>query len=573
MAQQLKLSIGFDSTAGLKPENQDAVNYLLPDQNQLELKGVVAVLADGVSSSEAAKQASQTAVKSFLKDFYSTPETWSTKHACQQVIYGINSWLYKQSSSNATDLKGWVTTFDAVIFKSTTAFLVHIGDARIYRLRQGELTLLTKDHTTWLSKERSYLSRALGVDTSLQIDFRSEAIEQNDIYLMATDGVHEFIDENQIKSILGSDLNETEKAKQLVAQALSNQSNDNLTAQVITVNQLPNATEQEVFQKLAELPFPPELEPGMKIDGYEILQEINLSSRSQIYLAKDIETGQQLALKTPSANYSDNPWYLDGFVREEWIGQRLKHPGLMKTYPRTRQKNFLYFTTEYIQGQSLKQWIKENPSPSLQTVRELSSQIASALRTLHRMDIIHQDLKPDNIMIDENGRIKIIDFGAVHVASLAEQASVMERQHPEGTLNYTAPEYLLGEKGSTRSDIFSLGVITYEMLTGTLPYKEKQINPFALKSYHHMHYIQARSVRKDLPEWVDAALKTACEPNPVKRYGLLSEFTTDLVKPKPDLLKKSEYKPLIERNPVAFWKGVSAVLLLVIIFQFLWMDR
>ncbi|BBP46195.1 protein kinase [Thiosulfatimonas sediminis] len=567
MANPLQLAIGFETTAGLKPENQDAVNYVLPEGQVLENKGAAAVLADGVSISEAARQASHTAVQSFLEDFYSTPETWSTKNACQQVITAINSWLYKQGSSEAVDLKGWVTTFDAIVFKSNTAYLFHVGDARIYRLRQGELQQLTKDHTAWMSKQRSYLSRALGVDTSLQIDFRTEIIEPGDVFLMTSDGVHEFVSEDQMTAILQSSLSETDRAKKLVALALSQQSADNLTAQVITVLKLPSQTEEELFQKLLALPLPPELEPGMKIDGYKIVQEISVTPRSQIYLAEDVETGQSLVLKTPSANYSDDPWYLDGFVREEWLGQKLKHPGLMKTYQRTRPKTFLYFTSEFIQGKTLSQWMHDNPQPSLDSVRELVKQMASALRALHRLDIIHQDLKPDNIMIDCSGRVKIIDFGAVHVASLAETATVLQRQHPEGTLNYTAPEYLLGEPGSNRSDMFSLVVITYQMLTGALPYKEKRINPFSLRRYQDLQYLSARQCRADLPEWLDLVLKKGCAPNPLQRFALLSEFTANLFKPDDVFLKKRDFKPLLERNPTAFWQGVSAFLLFLLVLQ------
>ena len=567
MANPLKLSIGYDSNAGLKPENQDSVGFIIPTDNQLELKGISAVIADGVSSSDAAKQASQTAVNSFLSDFYSTPDTWSTRKSCQQVVTSINSWLYQQGASEANELRGWVTTFDAIVFKSTTCYLIHAGDSRIYRLRNGELTQMTNDHITWLSKDRNYLSRAMGTDTNLQVDFKTDSIEEGDIYLMTTDGVHEFISDTEIIDTLSTNLSEQEKAKKLVAQALSNQSNDNLTAQVIKVEKLPAATKDEVYQKLSELPFPPELEPGMKLDGYEILQIINLSSRSQIYLAKEIETGEQFALKTPSMNYSDDPWYLDGFVREEWIGQRITHPGLMKTYKTNKPKTFLYFITEYVQGQSLKQWILENPNPSIQTVRAIIEQIACALRALHRMGILHQDLKPDNIMFNEKGRIKIIDFGAVHVASLAETHSLLERQHPEGTLHYTAPEYLLGHKGSNKSDIFSLGVIAYEMLTGKLPYKEKQINPYELRSYSHLQYISAKSHRQDIPIWVDTCLKKACEPNPEKRYALLSEFTTNLTKPKSDEALNEDYQPLMKRNPVLVWQGISAILLCILILQ------
>lgn len=556
MATQLKVSIGGYSSAGIKPENQDAINYSIPKDLSIGTKGIIAVLADGVSSSEEAKQASNTAVSSFIEDYLSTPDTWSTKKSCQQVISAINSWLYKQGSFLENELRGWVTTFDAIIFKSTSIHIVHIGDSRVYRLRDGELTQMTKDHIAWINKDTRYLSRALGIDSSLQIDYKTDELQKNDIYLQTSDGVHDFLKEKELVQILSMPHATKEIAKRLVEKAISNQSDDNLSAQVILIRELPNATKQEVYDKLSELPLPPELEPGMKLDGFEILQEVCLSPRSQIYLARDIETNQELILKTPSVNFADDPWHLDGFIREEWIGQRLKHPGLMKTYQFNRVKKFLYFTTEYIKGFTLRQWMQQNPTPNVNEVINYIEQISSALRAMHRQDVIHQDLKPENIMIDEKNRIKIIDFGAVHAAGLAELASVLQRQQPEGTLNYTAPEYLMGEKGSKRSDIFSLSVIAYELLTGKLPYKEKKTNKFQLNNYQHMQYISVKKYREDLPGWIDIALKKGCMPNPEKRYALLSELTHNLKSTKDNLLNYDE-EPLITRNPILLWQLIA----------------
>jgi len=556
MATQLKVSIGGYSSAGIKPENQDAINYSIPKDLSIGTKGIIAVLADGVSSSEEAKQASNTAVSSFIEDYLSTPDTWSTKKSCQQVISAINSWLYKQGSFLENELRGWVTTFDAIIFKSTSIHIVHIGDSRVYRLRDGELTQMTKDHIAWINKDTRYLSRALGIDSSLQIDYKTDELQKNDIYLQTSDGVHDFLKEKELVQILSMPHATKEIAKRLVEKAISNQSDDNLSAQVILIRELPNATKQEVYDKLSELPLPPELEPGMKLDGFEILQEVCISPRSQIYLARDIETNQELILKTPSVNFADDPWHLDGFIREEWIGQRLKHPGLMKTYHFNRVKKFLYFTTEYIKGFTLRQWMQQNPTPNVNEVINYIEQISSALRAMHRQDVIHQDLKPENIMVDEKNRIKIIDFGAVHAAGLAELASVLQRQQPEGTLNYTAPEYLMGEKGSKRSDIFSLSVIAYELLTGKLPYKEKKTNKFQLNNYQHMQYISVKKYREDLPGWIDIALKKGCMPNPEKRYALLSELTHNLKSPKDNLLNYDE-EPLITRNPILLWQLIA----------------
>ncbi|HEB62844.1 MAG TPA: bifunctional protein-serine/threonine kinase/phosphatase, partial [Gammaproteobacteria bacterium] len=390
-----------------------------------------------------------------------------------------------------------------------------------------------------------------------EVDCRGIDLRVKDTFLLTTDGVHDFVDHDLMCEIVSEETPVAERAQKIVEKALANKTPDNVTALIFEVESLPEETEEEVFQKLTRLPFPPDLQPGMIIDGFKILQTIAESARGQVYLAEDSANQTKIVLKTPSVNYEDDPTYLNGFIQEQWVGQRINHPGVMKPYISGRHRTCLYFKTEYIEGQNLKEWIQENSEPLLSEVRPIVEQIIQALRAFHRQDMVHQDLKPDNIMIDTSGRVKIIDFGSTKVAGITEITSVINPDHPMGTLNYTAPEYMMGEQGTNRSDIFSLGVIVYEMLTGHLPYKEKNINSFKLRSYSDMKYIPARKWRLDIPEWVDAALKKAVAPNPADRYGLLSEFLYDFKTPKRDV-NGADFQPLLQRNPLLVWQGIAA---------------
>ena len=157
-------------------------------------------------------------------------------------------------------------------------------------------------------------------------------------------------------------------------------------------------------------------------------------------------------------------------MMEEWVARRIDSPHVLKPCLLQRKRNFLYVATEYIDGQTLTQWMIDNPKPNLETVRGIVEQIAKGLRAFHRKEMLHQDIRPDNIMIDATGTVKIIDFGSTKITGVVEAAPSGNRNDILGTQQFTAPEYFLGEPATPRSDLFSLGVITYQMLTGKLPY-------------------------------------------------------------------------------------------------------
>ena len=249
---------------------------------------------------------------------------------------------------------------------------------------------------------------------------------------------------------------------------------------------------------------------------------------------------------------------------EEWIARRINSAFVLKPCLQTRKRNYLYIVTEFIEGTTLAQWMLDNPKPDLETVRGIVEQIAKGLRAFHRMEMLHQDLRPNNIMIDNNGTVKIIDFGSTLVASIMEISSPIERNNILGTAQYTAPEYFLGESGTTRSDMFSLGVIAYQMLTGKLPYGAKVAQSRTKNAQNKLAYESLLDDDRELPAWIDEAMRKVLHPNPYKRYEELSEFLFDLRHPNKTFLNKTR-PPLMERNPVLFWKSVSFILAVIIV--------
>jgi serine/threonine protein kinase len=264
-------------------------------------------------------------------------------------------------------------------------------------------------------------------------------------------------------------------------------------------------------------------------------------------------------LKTPSLDLQSDPAYLERFLMEEWVARRINSPHVLKPCLQTRERKYLYVATEFIDGQTLAQWMIDNPKPSLETVRGIIEQIAKGLQAFHRLEMLHQDLRPNNIMIDRTGTVKIIDFGATSVAGIAEMAGPSEASHILGTAQYTAPEYFLGDGGTERSDLFSLAVITYQMLCGKLPYGAEVAKARTLSAQRKLHYASVLDDDREIPAWIDGVLAQALHPSPLRRYETLSEFVHDLRQPNQGFLNKTR-APLIERHPVRFWKGISALL-------------
>lgn len=563
MSKDLKISVGQHSDKGRKEINQDFHSLCIPDEPQLTSKGIVLAIADGISSSNVSQIASETAVGGFLRDYFCTSDAWSVKTSGERVISAVNSWLYcetKQSQYSDNKDRGYVCTFSAMVFKSTTAHIFHVGDTRIYKIEGEDLEQLTEDHRLQISQDKSYLRRALGMDPEVEIDYQNFQVAEGDTFILATDGIYEFIDAKfMVKTIHDQSDDLDAAAKTILDKAYANNSTDNLTIQIARIDQLPSQSEDEVYRELTQKPFPPDLEPRMIFDGYEIIREVHSSSRSHIYLAVDTQTKTQVIIKAPSVDLRNSAAYLEQFLMEEWIARRIKSAHVLKPCLQERTRNYLYIVTEYIEGQTLAQWMIDNPKPDVETVRDIIEQIAKGLNAFHHLEMLHQDIRPNNIMIDKGGTVKIIDFGSTRVAGVMEIAKPIERQDILGTAQFTAPEYYLGEGGTTRSDMFSVGVIAYQMLANRLPYGINVAKSKTRAAQRKLRYQSVLDDDREIPAWIDGAIKKAVRVDPLKRYDVLSEFIYDLRHPNKAFLNKNR-APLLERNPALFWKGVALIL-------------
>lgn len=571
MKKTLKVSIGQYSTAGIKQQNQDFHGVYLPEGHVLKQKGIACVIADGIGSSNVSHLAAETAVGSFLSDYYSTSDAWSTQTSAERVIRATNSWLYaqtQQSQGRFDKDRGYVCTLSALILKQQQAHVFHVGDSRIYRIRDHEIELLTHDHRVWLSSREHYLSRALGADYRIEIDYRNIELKEKDIFLLMTDGVYEFVTDQQLLDLILVDADLNQLAKAFVEKALEQGSDDNLSLQVIHVEQLPELNQFHIQQDYV---FPQQLSKGEVFEGYVIDKILHQNHRSCLYLAHDTQQ-QPLVIKTLGVDLQQDKNAVEQFQLEDWVSKRLKHDNLMQCYPHNTEKKYLFQCYEYLQGETLAQWLHRQEKPlNLDEILTILQQTALALNAMHRLEMLHQDIRPKNIMVinAENAmKIKLIDYGSTAVRGLVE-INPKNANRALGTLAFMAPEYFIDHSPSVHSDQFSLAVMAYYLFTKQLPYGTDLARCNSLKQMKKVQYHSIRKYRPDLPIWLDKILGQALSIEPIHRFEALSELIHNLMHPSKELLN-SKPPAIIERDPLRFWQMSCAVLGLLFLLSIAW---
>ncbi|WP_151707586.1 bifunctional protein-serine/threonine kinase/phosphatase [Acinetobacter sp. TUM15064] len=571
MKKTLKVSIGQYSTAGIKQQNQDFHGVYLPEGHVLKQKGIACVIADGIGSSNVSHLAAETAVGSFLSDYYSTSDAWSTQTSAERVIRATNSWLYaqtQQSQGRFDKDRGYVCTLSALILKQQQAHVFHVGDSRIYRIRDHEIELLTHDHRVWLSSREHYLSRALGADYRIEIDYRNIELKEKDIFLLMTDGVYEFVTDQQLLDLILVDADLNQLAKAFVEKALEQGSDDNLSLQVIHVEQLPELNQFHIPQDYV---FPQQLSKGEVFEGYVIDKILHQNHRSCLYLAHDTQQ-QPLVIKTLGVDLQQDKNAVEQFQLEDWVSKRLKHDNLMQCYPHNTEKKYLFQCYEYLQGETLAQWLHRQEKPlNLDEILPILQQTALALNAMHRLEMLHQEIRPKNIMVinAENAmKIKLIDYGSTAVRGLVE-INPKNANRALGTLAFMAPEYFIDHSPSVHSDQFSLAVMAYYLFTKQLPYGTDLARCNSLKQMKKVQYHSIRKYRPDLPIWLDKILGQALSIEPIHRFEALSELIHNLMHPSKELLN-SKPPAIIERDPLRFWQMSCAVLGLLFLLSIAW---
>ena len=559
----IKISVGFVSETGPRKRNEDFGGAVFGPELPVPRRDVVAAIADGIGSTKGGREAAEIAVRGFLDGFCDLPETMEVRRAAAIVLNSLNGWIHSQGQRDPA-LMGMGSTFTALVLRGRIAHVLHVGDTRAYRFSRDRLTLLTEDHIRQDGTGRSStLVRALGVETEVRLDYTSQVVAQHDRFLLCSDGVHAFLPAEAIADILRERVSSDDTARALVAAALDAGSNDNCTALVLDVVGLEAAQSADIGANIVELPLNAVPQGGETIDGFVLKVLLSEGRYTRLFGAEDEVEGGEVALKFPKPLVASVDTYRAAFVREAWVGARVTSPwlGHVIELPPGRQ-SCLYTVMPLYQGELLETRLTRRPALGLEEGRNIATLLARAAAALHRAGIIHRDIKPDNVILEREGSLKLIDLGVVRVRGMED----FPPQDIPGTPAYMAPEMFDGEAGNEATDIYALGVTMFRAFAGEFPYG----NADATGRPRRDRPTPLSALRPDLPAWLQAALGRAIARDPADRFRDMAEFAVEMeAGPARAPLEPPRPRTLLERNPVRFWQGVAALLALALLVSLL----
>jgi len=558
----LRVEIGLCTKTGRRPDNQDFVASVSGPLAAGSFQGVVAAVADGVGGHKGGREAAETCVRGFIDAYYAQPETLGVSRAAGRALESINAWIAAQARVDP-NLSGMATTFSALIFSRRAAFLVHVGDSRIYRMRGVTLEPLTNDHVLGRGELSHALLRAVGFEDMLRVDHASHALRLHDRFLLCSDGVHGVLRAELLRELLLEHVSPQEVAEKLVASALAAGGDDNATALVADVIDLPPADEAALVCGVADLPIDRLPQVGEVIDEYRLEQLISDGRYSRLLRATDLHDGRTLALKFPHPRVAAGASYRRAFVNEAWVAARVRSPFIGEVVEQEEgRRTRLYSAMPFYDGETLEARLERGPKIDLEEGVSIATRLARAIAALHRSGIIHRDIKPDNVMLLRDGGLRLVDLGVCRAPRLEE----FPAEDIPGTPSYMAPELFSGGAGDEATDLYALGVTVYRAFAKDYPYGE--IEPFSKPRFGKPRPLT--SMRPDLPAWLDATILRAISIDPRDRYGDVLEFAFELENgTHRGFAAAPTRKPLYDCNPVAFWKIVSLIFLALLFFSLL----
>src|ERR1039458_5834013 len=467
------------SSAGpVRDHNEDFLLFWEPEEfEQLQQAGSIAIVADGVGGESNGDKASRLAAETALSAFKEAKPDASATALIRQIFDACAARVFQAAQHEGR----MATTLLVSLFRHDKATIAHVGDSRAYLIRGGKIKRLTTDHSytalqvklglllernAMTSPHRSTLTRSIGYEPMCHYDIATESLQQGDVILQCSDGLYGFILDEEILEAAVK-YHPGEACKRLIALAEKRQVSDNVSVQIVQVWDVDHA--QPPHPAISKNQGSPgrELGVGSLLDErFEITDVIAKSGMASLFKANDRQTGQSVALKVPYLQIESDPAGFDRFRREEEIGLQLNHPYILKVLP-VEKKSRPYLVMEYLEGQTLGELLKSvRPLPEPDAVK-IASRICEALAYMHGHGVVHRDLKPQNIMMCNDGSVRIMDFGIAKAVPW-RRLTFVGFTPAMGTPDYMAPEQVRDSRGDARTDIYSLGAILYEMATGNL---------------------------------------------------------------------------------------------------------
>jgi serine/threonine protein phosphatase PrpC len=549
----LAFEIGQSSLTGPRERNEDYVGIVTPDGEQLNVKGALIAVADGVSGNAGGGEAAEMTVRTISADYYATPDTWQPHTALDKVLTAANRWVQSQANANR-DMAGMATTLSLLILRGQRYYSAHVGDTRIYLLRDNVLKQLTADHVWDRPDMRHVLKRAVGLDAHLTADFGEGNLQVGDIFALMSDGVWDSLGEQAIHAGLSKFDTPKLVAEYLTETALKKDSQDNSTAVVVKITDIAKESLSDLIAGGKQLLVPPKLKVADILDGFEVVEILHESRASLLYKVKNTDTNQLFVLKTLQPLLANDLDSCNALLNEEWLAKRVVSQYVPQILPlSTEKRSKLYYVMSWHEGATLQQRLDNGHHFTVAGTAKIGIELMRGLGALHRLSIIHRDIKPANVHVASDQRLRILDLGVAYSMNVGKMDAMQDQilRNP-GTPSFMAPELFEGAEANEQSDIYAAGVTLYHLLTRKYPHGE--IEPFQHPKFGEP--VALTRYRPDIPAWLDNVVQKAIARDLSKRFETAEEMLLALehgeLKP-----LTAQRTPLIARARLLKWQWIA----------------
>ncbi len=502
---------------------------------------VMAVLSDGAGTGLPAREAAQRAVTSLMENYIARPRNWSPQRALMEFTRLLNRTLFQESQARYERCE-MVATLAVLVIEGDRLFGVNLGDSRVCLWSAGVLHVLSVDHVD--TTQKNMLTRALGLTEDAEPHFFTTDIQDGDVALLCSDGVSNNISHGDLATELQSHGN-AQSIVRIARERATMETLDDMSAVVLSIQQ----TGKLRAMNERVLTIPAQLNKGDKVDGYELLRAFQGTDR--VWLAD--KDGQRAVMKFAPIEAVESEHHRDSFTRETWNATRAQSEHFVRALEPAGQ-TARYYIMEFVDAPSLHAVLHERVL-SVDSAVALGRFLTQASQTLLRLNLAHGDIKPENILCI--GDYAKLSFKLVDLGSSAALFSIASRA---GTASYLAPERFQAAPISECTEIFAIGITLYQALTGKLPYGE-------IERFQTPRFNRARRVSKlnpNIAPWLEAIIMRSIAIKPERRYQHYSELAFDLANPAKVLPLFEEGAPLLERNPLAFYKTGFFILLAIV---------
>jgi hypothetical protein len=465
-------------------------------------RGLLAVLATAHAGPGddvvAARRSAQLVAYNFAEGFYGARRTFGPKRAAGLALESMNSWLFGQVRADNAQYFAPVSVM-GLIFAGPLVGIAHVGAGRLYRRRAGRIVPLTRAHVRYGGNGQEVLRRAVGLDNEISVDFFEEAAEAGDEFLMLAGPAEEG----------------TEGLGQVFDLATGDKvGNAGVGAAMrLMVLAAPPPDAARHLGDLQTLPIRPPPREGDVWDGFKIGRTIYRGRYTLLKAARDLVENRDVALKIPLPTMLQDEVFAAGFMREAWIGTTIRGENIARyiDLPEDRRSS-LYLVMPFYAGETLEARLGRAPLVSLPDGVGIALKLCEAVQDLAAIQVIHRDIKPDNILLLPGNKVKLIDLGLAYLPGI----DVAEAVRPGGTLRYMAPELLKGVQANARSEVFALAVTFYRMFSGgAFPFGQREGVPLA-------------RMRPDLPAWLGRVLQRGFAEDAAARFADAGEMASAL---------------------------------------------